>query len=124
MTSSLTPKKKYDEFEKVLIGDSITGVLIFEGKLKSGKTSLSRIPVSFSEKGPYYAWFVNYLTDIPEDFSLIAEFSGIVSIKDDTGISFMFGADKIKVFRRGKDDCLIQIFDNRIIAKEQSIKNS
>lgn len=124
MSPSLTPKMEYNEFEKVLIGNSVTGVLIFEGKLTKGKNSSSRIPVSFYEKGPYYAWFVNYLTDIPEDFLQIAEFSGTVSIQDDTGISFMFSADKIKVFRRGQTDCIIQIFDNRIIEKEQSIRNS
>lgn len=121
-TPSITPKLKYDEFLKVNIGNSDSGILMFKGKEKPSTFKISNIPVSFEEAGPYEAYFVNYRTDIPDDFTLIATFYGNIEvIGDEDKPSFMFGADKIEIYRRGNKECIIKLYAYRIMSREKSV---
>ena len=115
----MTPKKAYNEFNSDKIGSSFNNFLLFKGNLKASARAISDVPVEFGRSGDYEAYFVNYRTEIPEDFEQVAHFYGTVWIYDDNGLSLQFGADETKVFRRGEDECIIQLFDHRIMTKEQ-----
>lgn len=98
--------KNYKEYEKVCFGESDIATLIFVGFSDDG---LKIHPVHFGGDDAYFGRIVDEDTDIPEHYSLEAEFTNWLTVYDDDTATIKLHGDVIKVYTAGEYGVMIQV---------------
>ena len=121
----------------VSLGGSDIATLIMVGMTTEDRPAttshLDMKELNFGEDGEYSAWLIDGDTDVPEHYTLTAEFKNWLKIYDDEGYCTYFRSPFIRVYQSGQFGCLIQLSqeytsikksDKRIIAEvmEEEVK--
>lgn len=97
----------------VALGGSDIATLIMVGMTTEDRpvttSHLDMKELNFGEDGEYSAWLIDGDTDVPEHYTLTAEFKNWLKIYDDEGYCTYFTAPFIRVYQAGQFGCLIQL---------------
>ena len=97
----------------VSLGGSDIATLIMVGMTTEDRPAttshLEMKELNFGEDGEYSAWLIDGDTDVPEHYTLAAEFKNWLKIYDDEGYCTYFTAPFIRVYQAGQFGCLIQL---------------
>lgn len=97
----------------VSLGGSDIATLIMVGMTTEDRPAttshLEMKELNFGEDGEYSAWLIDGDTDVPEHYTLTAEFKNWLKIYDDEGYCTYFTAPFIRVYQAGQFGCLIQL---------------
>ena len=97
----------------VSLGGSDIATLIMVGMTTENrpvtKSHLDMKELNFGEDGEYFTWLIDGDTDVPNHYTLAAEFKNWLKIYDDNGYCTYFAAPYIKVYQAGLFGCLIQL---------------
>lgn len=97
----------------VALGGSDIATLIMVGMTTENcpatVSHLEMKELNFGEDGEYSAWLIDGDTDVPEHYTLTAEFKNWLKIYDDEGYCTYFTAPFIRVYQSGQFGCLVQL---------------
>ena len=97
----------------VSLGGSDIATLIMVGMTTENrpvtKSHLDMKELNFGEDGEYFTWLIDGDTDVPNHYTLAAEFKNWLKIYDDEGYCTYFTAPFIRVYQAGQFGCLIQL---------------